>query len=123
MIGNGDIFTLQDSVKMKEVTGVNATMSARGLLENPVSVPEWAMSSVQNLSALYRNLGSLCWPPAYSGRSCRCESFIGRHHPPNVQLTFTSPKTAIHAAMRRNRYTVADPASTALLDDREALPK
>jgi tRNA-dihydrouridine synthase 4 len=36
VVGNGDIFTLQDSIRMKEETGVNAAMSARGLLENPV---------------------------------------------------------------------------------------
>lgn len=36
VVGNGDIFTLQDSIRMKEETGVNAAMSARGLLANPV---------------------------------------------------------------------------------------
>lgn len=37
VIGNGDVFRLQDSQKMRQETGVRATMSARGLLENPVS--------------------------------------------------------------------------------------
>lgn len=36
VVGNGDVFTLEDSVRMKEYTGVKAAMAARGILENPV---------------------------------------------------------------------------------------
>lgn len=35
IIGNGDVFTLRDAVRMREVTGVQGAMSARGLLSNP----------------------------------------------------------------------------------------
>jgi tRNA-dihydrouridine synthase 4 len=47
VVGNGDIFTLQDSLRMKEETGVNAAMSARGLLENPVSIVQSSVYTLQ----------------------------------------------------------------------------
>lgn len=35
VVGNGDIFHLNDAIKLQETTGVNGVMSARGLLQNP----------------------------------------------------------------------------------------
>ncbi|XP_055928893.1 tRNA-dihydrouridine(20a/20b) synthase [NAD(P)+]-like isoform X4 [Argiope bruennichi] len=35
VIGNGDIFSLEDALKFHSYTGVNGVMSARGLLQNP----------------------------------------------------------------------------------------
>lgn len=56
VIGNGDIFTLQDSIRMKEETGVNAAMSARGLLENPVS--PFFLLLIHDLAELTKKIGS-----------------------------------------------------------------
>ena len=35
VVANGDVFTLEDCSRLKEETGINAFMSARGLLQNP----------------------------------------------------------------------------------------
>ena len=35
VIGNGDVYTLEDAERMRAETGVQGAMSARGLLENP----------------------------------------------------------------------------------------
>jgi tRNA-dihydrouridine synthase 4 len=36
IVANGDVFTLADAQRTREVCGVSGVMSARGLLENPV---------------------------------------------------------------------------------------
>lgn len=72
VIGNGDIFTLQDSIRMKEGTGVNAAMSARGLLENPVSIVIPNIS-VQRRFELTCQTGSFCGLRPDSRPSCRCK--------------------------------------------------
>lgn len=35
VIANGDVFTLEDAYRVKEMTGVDGAMSARGILANP----------------------------------------------------------------------------------------
>ncbi len=40
VIGNGDIFTLEDAIKMKEHTGVDGLMVARGVQGNPFLIKE-----------------------------------------------------------------------------------
>lgn len=59
VVGNGDIYTLQDSIRMKEETGVNAAMSARGLLENPVRTI-FSVTACSLMELTYRT-GSFCW--------------------------------------------------------------
>jgi tRNA-dihydrouridine synthase len=37
IVANGDVFSFEDAKRTREVCGVKGVMSARGLLENPVS--------------------------------------------------------------------------------------
>lgn len=52
LIANGDVFTLEDYVKIKEVTGADGVMLARGALGNPMIFAEIAGKDTSGISLL-----------------------------------------------------------------------
>jgi len=80
LIGSGDLFTVEDAVRMQECTGVDGVAPARGLMTNPALLrliesacggePFMALTDDESRLAFLRRLGEV------SGRSPRHQGFV-----------------------------------------------